>query len=174
MGKLSGKPVTPLCSLFHRLSLFSPSSSPVCPSLYFFFFLIEHLLFLRPPFPFAVLFTILFAHQSHLFIHFLAAVTIRQLCMRSWMTVEACVLNSLNKEDVGRAGALVKWLWEETHVPKVVGSNPGTICWMDMTFFHIDLLLKLYCLFGGTENKRKRGRGGPFFKKKEVGSSRWR
>ena len=52
-----------------------------------------------------------------------------------------------------RAGALVKWLWEETHVPKVVGSNPGTICWMDMTFFHIDLLLKLYCLFEKTENK---------------------
>ena len=30
---------------------------------------------------------------------------------------------------------LVSWLWEETHVPKVVGSNPGTVYWMDMTFF---------------------------------------
>ena len=30
------------------------------------------------------------------------------------------------------AGALVKWLWEETHVPKVVGSNPGTIYWVDI------------------------------------------
>ena len=26
-----------------------------------------------------------------------------------------------------RAGALVQWLWEETHVPKVVSSNPGTV-----------------------------------------------
>ena len=31
-----------------------------------------------------------------------------------------------------RAGALVYWLWEETHVPKVVGSNPGTVYWMDI------------------------------------------
>ena len=38
------------------------------------------------------------------------------------------------------AGALVLWFWEETHVAKVVGSNPGAIYWMDMTFFHIDLL----------------------------------
>ena len=30
------------------------------------------------------------------------------------------------------AGALVLWLWEETHVPKVVGSNPGTVYWMDI------------------------------------------
>ena len=28
---------------------------------------------------------------------------------------------------------------------RVVGSNPGTVYWMDI--FHIDLLLKLYCLF---------------------------
>ena len=26
------------------------------------------------------------------------------------------------------------------HVPKVVGSNPSAVYWMDMTFFHIDLL----------------------------------
>ena len=32
------------------------------------------------------------------------------------------------------------------------------------TFFHIDLLLKLYCLFEKTENKRKRGRGWPIFR----------
>ena len=29
----------------------------------------------------------------------------------------------------------------------------GFVYWMDMTFFHIDLLLKLYCLFEKTENK---------------------
>ena len=39
-----------------------------------------------------------------------------------------------------RAGALVLWLWNQTHVLKVVGSNPGPMYWMDMTFFHIDLL----------------------------------
>ena len=27
------------------------------------------------------------------------------------------------------------WLWDETHVPKVVGSNPSTVYWMDI--FHI-------------------------------------
>ena len=24
--------------------------------------------------------------------------------------------------------------------PRVIGSNPGTIYWIDMTFFHIDFL----------------------------------
>ena len=32
--------------------------------------------------------------------------------------------------------------------------------------FHIHLLLKLYCLFEKTENKQKKGRGWPIFKKK--------
>ena len=32
-------------------------------------------------------------------------------------------------------GALVKWLWEEIHVPKVVGSNPSTAYWMDIFTF---------------------------------------
>ena len=31
--------------------------------------------------------------------------------------------------------------WEETHVPKAVGLNPGTVYWIDI--FHINLLLKL-------------------------------
>ena len=34
----------------------------------------------------------------------------------------------------------------------VVGSNPGTKYSMTMTFFHIDLLYKFYCLFEKTEN----------------------
>ena len=29
-------------------------------------------------------------------------------------------------------GALVYWLWEETHVLKMVGLNPSTIYWMDI------------------------------------------
>ena len=37
-------------------------------------------------------------------------------------------------------GALVLWLWETTHVQEVMSSNPGTVFWMDMTLFHIDLL----------------------------------
>ena len=37
-------------------------------------------------------------------------------------------------------GALVKWLWEETHVPNVVSSNPGTIYWMDI--FHKVFVVK--------------------------------
>ena len=36
------------------------------------------------------------------------------------------------------AGALVRWLWEETHILKVVGSNPSTVYWMDI--FHKYLL----------------------------------
>ena len=50
-----------------------------------------------------------------------------------------CMMCSLN---IGNswAGALVQWLWEETHVPKVVGLNPSAVYWMDMAFFHIDLL----------------------------------
>ena len=30
------------------------------------------------------------------------------------------------------AGALVQWLWEESHVPKVMSSNPGTVYWIDI------------------------------------------
>ena len=50
-----------------------------------------------------------------------------------------------------------------THVQKVVGLNPSAIYWIDI--FHIDWLQKLYCLFEKTENKLKRGRGRPIFKK---------
>ena len=32
----------------------------------------------------------------------------------------------------GSSGLVV---WEETHVPKVVSSNPSAVYWMDMTFF---------------------------------------
>ena len=44
--------------------------------------------------------------------------------------------DGLIKKTSAWAGALVQWLWEETHVPKVVGSNPGTVYWMDI-FSHI-------------------------------------
>ena len=32
-------------------------------------------------------------------------------------------------------GALVKWLWDMTHVQKAVGSNHDTVYSLDMTFF---------------------------------------
>ena len=44
----------------------------------------------------------------------------------------------------GRAGALVKWLWEETHVPKVVSLNPGIVYWMDIfshTYFVFEKMI---------------------------------
>ena len=45
---------------------------------------------------------------------------------------------ALNNLPRYKAGALVKWLWEETHVPKIVSSNPSTVYWMDI--FQIYLL----------------------------------
>ena len=38
-----------------------------------------------------------------------------------------------------------------------------------LTFFHFDLLFKLYCLFEKTENKLIRGRGLPIFNKQPLG-----
>ena len=34
-------------------------------------------------------------------------------------------------------------LWEETHVLKVMGLNPGSVFWIDTV--HINSLFKLYC-----------------------------
>ena len=38
-------------------------------------------------------------------------------------------------------------------------SNLGSIYWMDMTFFHIDLLLKLNCLKRPKINEKEAGVG---------------
>ena len=53
---------------------------------------------------------------------------------------------------------MVYWLWEETHVMKVVGSNPSTIYWMD-NFSHCSVE-KLYCLLveSAIINKRRPGK----------------
>ena len=37
------------------------------------------------------------------------------------------------------------WLWEETLVPKVMGSNPGTVYWMDI-LSHI-FVVKIVMMF---------------------------
>ena len=47
-----------------------------------------------------------------------------------------CYQKLIERSPNCRAGALVKWLWEETHVLKVIGLNPSTIYWMD-DFSHI-------------------------------------
>ena len=52
-------------------------------------------------------------------------------------SITSSVLEMIN-ENVKRARALVWWLWEETHVQNVVGSNPGTGYWMGI--YHIYLL----------------------------------
>ena len=68
----------------------------------------------------------------------------------------------LNRDGI----SLVQWLWEENHVPKVVGSNPGTVNWMDI-FSHIFVVKIVMILFEKTENKQKRSRGWPIFKKQQ-------
>ena len=54
-----------------------------------------------------------------------------------------------------RAGALVLWLWEVTHVPKVVISNPGT-------FFHIRICSKIRNVLEKTKINEKEAVVGPF------------
>ena len=52
--------------------------------------------------------------------------------------------------------------WEETHVQKVVGSNPSTLYWMEN--FHIYLCCE-NCNVWKDENEQKEAGDGPFFKK---------
>ena len=56
---------------------------------------------------------------------------------------------------------------EMTHVLEVVGSNPGTIYWMDLTFF--TLICCKSCIDGLKRLKinEKRPRVGQFFLKKQ-------
>ena len=68
------------------------------------------------------------------------------------------------KISANRAGALFQRLWEETRVPKVVGSNPST----EWTFFHIYLLLELKCLFEKTIKNEKEAGDGLY---KNIGKS---
>ena len=72
--------------------------------------------------------------------------------------------NKKEREDKNNAGvgALVQWLWEKTHVPKVVGSNPGTVYWMEI-FSHI-FVVKIcdVCLKRPKINEKEAGIG-PFF-----------
>ena len=48
-----------------------------------------------------------------------------------------------------------------------MGSNPGTVNWMDI-FSHIFVVKIVMILFEKTENKQKRSRGWPIFKKTKT------
>ena len=54
----------------------------------------------------------------------------------------------------------------EAHVPKVVGLNPCTVCWIDMTFFTLICCKNCndVCLKRPKINKKEAG-VSPFFKK---------
>ena len=55
-----------------------------------------------------------------------------------------------------------------THVPKVVGLNPGAIYWMDI--FHNDFLLNFIVCLKRPKINKKDAWVGPFFKKKHPTS----
>ena len=63
-----------------------------------------------------------------------------------------------------RVGALVQWLWEETLAPKVVGSNPSTVYWMDI-FSHL-FVVTIVMFVWKDENKRKDPRIAHFLNEK--------
>ena len=59
----------------------------------------------------------------------------------------------------GWAGALVYWLWEETHILKVVGSNPSPVYWMDI-FHHFIISMQKIVMFEKTRiNEKEAGYG---------------
>ena len=49
------------------------------------------------------------------------------------------------KKLIDRAGAMVSWIGEETHVPKVVGLNPSTAYWMYI-FSHYLVVIIVMCV----------------------------
>ena len=59
------------------------------------------------------------------------------------------------------AGALVKWLWEETHVQKVVSLNPDTVYWMDICS-HLFVVKITICVFEKTKIHEEEAGVGPF------------
>ena len=65
---------------------------------------------------------------------------------------DTCPRTTTTKNRYNWAGALVKWLWEETHIMKVVGSNPSTM-------YRIDIFTYICCKYCNvylqkTENKQ--------------------
>ena len=62
------------------------------------------------------------------------------------------------------AGALVYWLWEETHVPKVVSSYHSTVRMLDGNFSHL-FVVKFVMSFEKIKKMKKRPGLAIFFKK---------
>ena len=58
---------------------------------------------------------------------------------------------------------MVWWLWEETNVPKVMGWNPGTGYWMDMTFFTLICCKNCIVCLKRPKIKEKEAGVRPFF-----------
>ena len=80
----------------------------------------------------------------------------RSLCFRSLMCwCSQC--DQMLEQNLARlwAGALVWWLWEETHVLKVVCSNPSTVYWMDI--FSNIFVAKIVRLKGSKINVKEAG-----------------
>ena len=57
------------------------------------------------------------------------------------------------------AGAMVQWLLEETHVPKVMGSNPSAVYWLDI--FHIYYKKNYVCQKKTKINEKRPGKVRP-------------
>ena len=68
-----------------------------------------------------------------------------------------------SRKRIWKAGALVQWSLEDTHILKVVGSNPSTEYWMDILniYFFAIIVMFIFKYY----NKSKRGWDGSFFKK---------
>ena len=54
--------------------------------------------------------------------------------------------------------------WSSDYGRRLMGSNPDAVYWRETTFFHTDLLYKLYCLFKKIINKQKEAGIGPLLK----------
>ena len=67
---------------------------------------------------------------------------------------------------------MVKWLWEETHIPKVVGSTLCTVYWMNI--FSQIFVVVIVMLFEKTKTNEKDAGDGPFIKKLTAGKNKAR
>ena len=79
--------------------------------------------------------------------------------------MEVDCLRQIKSTAGGSPGLVV--MGGEAHIPKVVGSNLGTIYWMDMTFFTM-ICCKNFndvCLKRPNINEKEAGVGPIFFKK---------
>ena len=85
-------------------------------------------------------------------------------CALTWHWIFSSAMTRIYfAEPILENSALVYWLWDETHVLKVVDSNPSTIYWMDI-FINL-IVVNIVKFIWKDKNKRKRGRGWHILKK---------